>query len=101
MKRTYEHRRWRARVIRRDGACVVCGTRKSRQAHHMNSYSYFPEERYDVDNGITLCKTCHTKFHCDYKRSFRQKCTKYEFRNFMALVGYIKGIAEPAGTKGK
>ena len=96
MKRTREHRIWRIAVIRRDGTCAVCGTRKSRQAHHMNSYSYFPEQRYDVNNGITLCRTCHTKFHCDYKRSFRHKCTKYDFENFMSLVKYIKTITEPA-----
>jgi len=84
-----EYRVWRVAVIRRDGVCQVCGARKKRQAHHMNSGKYFPEDRYDVDNGVVLCADCHRQFHTNFKRSFQTKCTKYDYANFTELVKYI------------
>jgi len=85
-----EYRIWRAKVIRRDKRCVICGSIKNREAHHLNHASYFPDQRFDPDNGVCLCKECHTQFHCNFKRSFRQKCTKYDFENFKQLVSYLK-----------
>lgn len=89
-----EYRIWRAQVIRRDGICQVpgCGSREHRVAHHMNSGSYFPEERYDPKNGVTLCGKCHMNFHNNFKRSYRTKCTKYDFKNFIVLCIYLKSI---------
>ena len=79
-------------VLRRDKVCQICGNRQTREAHHMNHASYFPEQRFDINNGITLCKKCHINFHTNYKRSFRTKCTKYDFDNFKSLVSYFKGL---------
>ncbi len=89
-RKTRDYRVWRAIVIRRDKRCVACNSIQERNAHHKNSGSYFPDERFNPDNGVCLCRKCHTKFHTDYKRSFREKCTKYDFDNFMCLVEYFK-----------
>lgn len=89
-----EYRLWRVQVIRRDKKCILCNETKSRNAHHIEDASYHPESRYDVDNGVTLCRECHTKYHCDFKRSFREKCTKDDWNNFVKLVNYL-------GTKEK
>ena len=89
---TKEYRHWKVAVIKRDKVCVICKTREHRQAHHMNSASYFPDEVYLLSNGVTLCHNCHTNFHTNFKRSFRTKCTKYDFDNFVTLVNYIKTI---------
>jgi len=88
-KHTKADRYWRIGVIRRDKICQCCGSRKNRQAHHLNCYSYFPDERTDIDNGITLCRSCHTQFHTNFKRSFKTKCTRYDFENFMSLYLYV------------
>jgi len=88
-RKTREYRVWRVKVIRRDKKCVVCGSIKDRQAHHLNSGSYFPDERFDVDNGVCLCKECHINFHTNFKNSFREKCTKKDFDNFMDLYFYF------------
>ena len=88
---TRDYRVWRATVIRRDKACVICGKTKGRQAHHINDGSNHPDERYDVDNGITLCggsDSCHTAFHTMYKSSFRKKATRADWLNFVDLVRY-------------
>ena len=86
-----EYRIWRVRVILRDKVCQVpgCGSKDGRSAHHMNSGSYFPDERYDVSNGVTLCKKCHMNFHNNFKRSYRTKCTQYDWANFMVLCEYL------------
>jgi uncharacterized protein YkuJ len=89
-----EYRIWRARVIRRDKVCQVpgCGSIKGRSAHHMNSGSYFPDQRYDTDNGVTMCRVCHINFHTNFKRSYREKCTKYDFDNFISLASYFRTV---------
>ena len=87
-----EYRIWRLSVIRRDSRCVICDSLQNRQAHHLNSASYFPDERFDISNGITLCSKCHSQFHCNFKKSFREKCTKDDFLNFKELVKYIYSI---------
>jgi len=88
---TRDYRIWRAHVIRRDKKCI-CGSIEKRTAHHLNSGSFFPEERYDIDNGICLCSSCHMNFHNNFKRSYRTKCTKYDFDNFKVLFEYIRNL---------
>jgi 5-methylcytosine-specific restriction endonuclease McrA len=90
-RNTRDYRVWRANVIRRDKRCQICGSLQNRQAHHKNHATYFPEERFDEDNGVCLCKDCHIQFHNNFKRSNRTKCTKYDFENFKDLVTYLKG----------
>ena len=80
------YRQWRAKVIRRDGGCVICGSKKRRAAHHMNCWSYFPESRYDMENGVTLCGFHHMLFHTSYKNSYREKCTIKEYKNFIEML---------------
>jgi len=89
-RRTKAYRRWRVGVIRRDKRCIVCSSIKKREAHHLASVEYHKELRFELDNGVTLCRKCHTQFHCNYKKSFRQKTTADDFENFMELIKYIK-----------
>ena len=85
-----EYRIWRAKVIRRDKRCVICNALKNRQAHHIYHATYYPEFRFDVNNGVCLCRECHTNFHTNFKRSFRQKCDLKDWHNFLALKDYFK-----------
>lgn len=58
-------KRWRKAVYDRDNyTCQHCG--KSGvllNAHHIKSYAAYPESRFDVNNGISLCIPCHEKVH--------------------------------------
>jgi 5-methylcytosine-specific restriction endonuclease McrA len=91
-RRTKEYRKWRIEVLRRDKRCVICNSIKHREAHHMNHSTYFKEERFDINNGITLCKHCHSVFHTSFKRSYRTKCTKYDFSQFIELITRMSDI---------
>ena len=88
-----EYRVWRVQVIRRDSICKVCGRGPKegiiRHAHHLNHSTYFINERFNIDNGVTLCSSCHIKFHTDFKSSTREKCTKNDFNEFNKLAKYF------------
>ena len=64
-----EYRKWRETVFARDNwTCQMCGARSGKEyiylnAHHIKGWTKFPEIRYDIDNGITLCKRCHLLIH--------------------------------------
>jgi len=59
------HHKWTTAVISRDrGVCQQCGEFGLEvHAHHIKSYRDFPELRFDVSNGVTLCFKCHWAVH--------------------------------------
>jgi len=71
-----EHKRWRMRVFERDNwTCQFCGIRGVYlTAHHIKSWARFPELRFDVNNGVTLCEDCH-KLTDNYKGRQRKSMT--------------------------
>jgi len=56
-----EYKTWRRAVFERDSyTCRQCGQISGAvQAHHIKPWAKYPDMRYDVDNGVTLCKRCH------------------------------------------
>lgn len=54
---------WRNEVLHRDKVCQCCGLEKRLEAHHINGFEEYPDLRFDVGNGITLCQFCHAKYH--------------------------------------
>lgn len=56
------YRGWRILVLKRDeNKCVLCGSLDRIECDHIKSFKYFPELRYDVNNGRALCHWCHVK----------------------------------------
>jgi hypothetical protein len=68
--RNGEYIRWRKAVFERDNyTCLKCGIKSGNgesvflHPHHIKSYTHFPDLRYVVKNGVTLCKECHMELH--------------------------------------
>lgn len=53
------YQRWRKLILKRDGRCVKCGSRKNLHVDHIKRFSDFPRLRFVLSNGRVLCKKCH------------------------------------------
>ncbi|MFA6989990.1 MAG: HNH endonuclease signature motif containing protein [Candidatus Gastranaerophilaceae bacterium] len=60
-----ENRLWKRSVLLRDNfICQECEINKVYVvAHHIKSWKKYPELRFAIDNGVTLCRGCHKKIH--------------------------------------
>lgn len=58
-----EYQQWRKAVFERDNyTCQCCGERGGTlNADHIKPFSTFPELRFELSNGRTLCVQCHRK----------------------------------------
>lgn len=68
LRNSTEYSVWRKSVFERDNfTCVFCGIRSGQgravilNADHIKPFAFFPELRFALDNGRTLCKPCHLK----------------------------------------
>lgn len=61
IRQSVEYRQWQNAVKKRDKyTCQCCGKRyKEITVHHIFPFSDYENLRFDVDNGICLCKDCH------------------------------------------
>lgn len=85
-----EYRQWRFTAFTRDNfTCQYCGDHnyvghngKSvwLEAHHLYNYADNEDKIFDVANGITLCKSCHIKFHSQFGK---KNNTPEQFQEFL------------------
>jgi hypothetical protein len=63
LRKSAEMKRWARAIKKRDGrACLQCGEIEGTIiAHHIWPFSTFPDLRFDLSNGVTLCERCHLK----------------------------------------
>lgn len=67
-----EYQQWRNKVIERDKwTCLKCNNGKGKRlnAHHIKSFKYFPDLRFDINNGVTLCRECHFSLHSSNRKA--------------------------------
>lgn len=66
--RDKKYLQWRLNVFKRDNwTCQKCGKRGCYlEAHHIKSWKDYPKLRYKLNNGQTLCLSCH-KLTKNYK----------------------------------
>jgi hypothetical protein len=57
--------KWRTDVFNRDNytcqKCLIVGGKL--EAHHIKTFNKHKELRFEITNGITLCKKCHKELH--------------------------------------
>lgn len=61
-RKSVEWKLWREAIFERDNyTCQFCGIRGGVELHphHIKPYSKFPGLKYEVRNGVTLCRGCH------------------------------------------
>lgn len=70
IRQSHECREWRKMVFERDNyTCVRClekggnGEAICLHSHHILEFALFPEERFELSNGATLCEDCHKYVH--------------------------------------
>ncbi|MDE2227280.1 MAG: HNH endonuclease [Patescibacteria group bacterium] len=66
MRNSFRHKEWSKAVYARDKwTCQKCGLNDHHKiiAHHIVEWSKDPSLRFDVSNGVTLCRSCHMSLH--------------------------------------
>ena len=67
----YDRKVWKKEVARNDeNTCQKCGKTifkyREKDAHHIIPIKKMPELQLEPENGIVLCRSCHTGFHKKY-----------------------------------
>lgn len=63
IRESVEYKKWRTEVFARDNyTCILCHQVGGElNADHIKPFAYFPELRFSINNGRTLCIHCHRK----------------------------------------
>lgn len=73
IRNSSEYKNWRRYIFKRDNyTCIWCGKKdRTIQADHIKPFSLFPDLRFEIDNGRTLCIECHKTTDTYGRKSFR------------------------------
>lgn len=69
----YKYRKVRGEVIERDKCCKICGSTERLVVHHIKHFAEYPEYRFDPDNLVTLCDSCHRALHKKEREDGKKK----------------------------
>ena len=80
IRNSLEYKLWREKIFKRDNyTCQWCGNKSGNgkrvelNADHIKPFSLFPELRFELSNGRTLCKDCHSttdSYLSNFKRNY-------------------------------
>ena len=73
-----EYKEWRIKIFERDNyTCRLCNSRNVHiHAHHILNFANYKNNRFNVNNGITLCIKCHNNVHSSDK-IIRDECGRF------------------------
>lgn len=90
-RKSVECKEWRTAVFERDDyTCVNCGERGGKlNADHIKPFCDYPELRFSVDNGRTLCVPCHREIGWSlFKERNPMKITSTTVTTHSIFIGY-------------
>lgn len=72
-----KYKQWRVSVFERDSyTCQYCGVAGVYlTAHHIKSFAHYPDLRFILGNGVTLCEPCHSKTDSYKGRNKKKRLT--------------------------
>ena len=78
LRSSFKYKQWRLKVFRRDyWTCQICGIKgKKIWADHIKPFLLYPETRFDINNGRTLCIDCALKLPTHGSRVYSFKILK-------------------------
>lgn len=74
-----EYKLWRTAVFQRDKfQCQMCGGTKSGSLHanHIKRFCDYPDLRFEINNGITLCNYCHISIVTGHETEWEVRLTE-------------------------
>lgn len=86
---------WALSVKERDGnACRSCGGTDSIHAHHIKPKSLYPDLIMDLENGVTLCPSCHAVEHSDDEKTRRLIVAPRAPRGAVGRITLVRDLKE-------
>jgi 5-methylcytosine-specific restriction endonuclease McrA len=79
------YKTWRSKVYKRDNfRCLECGVSRNLEAHHIIPWAASEVLRFEVSNGITLCKKHHDQMWGN-ESAYAARC--HELINRKSVLG--------------
>lgn len=82
-----QYRRYHEKILRRDKVCQCCGSSENLEVHHPLPFKKYNSLAADINNGIVLCKECHTEYHS--QNGYKKNC------NPVSLAQFLRDYAKP------
>lgn len=83
-----EYKLWRKSILERDKyQCIWCGSTENLEVDHIKPFSLYPELRFAIDNGRTLCHECHKT-----TETYAGKCRQRTLYNRILKTTSIGGL---------
>lgn len=60
-------------LLKANFKCDICYKDGQLHAHHMNGWHWAIDERFDLNNLVSLCHACHSHFHTIYGNKYNTK----------------------------
>jgi 5-methylcytosine-specific restriction endonuclease McrA len=93
-----EYKEWRLKVLMRDGfKCRECESITKLHAHHIKDWQHNIFSRFKVENGITLCESCHIKRH-PHMENFMKGKTRKKRRKINKILKLNNRYKKPFGV---